>query len=180
MPLFHDKKLPELRAIALQGLSIPVATIRAHGDLRLRSTWIRAIVSTQSQSATESAGTTPVSEVATEPAIAQEQSDLVSSSEHLVKMTRSCDCTEKPAIAHSETPFCIKLITSGQIDQKLKTEPELGFVDGQLAGNGVPLPDARTVAKFAESGRWAEAFEVVHGNQRATRILSRIREVLAA
>jgi len=52
---------------------------------------------------------------------------------------------------------------------------ELGFIDGQLAGNGVPLAQARTVAKLAESGRWAEAFQVVHGNQRAIRILERIR-----
>ena len=170
-------KLPELKAITLRDLNIPVAAIRTHGDLRLRSTWISAIASTQSQSATESAGTTPVSEVAVETAIAQEQSDFVSSSEHLVNLTRSCDCTEKPAIAHSKTPNCIKLVTSGQFDQKLKTcyqTDELKLIDGQLL-TCIPLAKARSVASLAESGRWADALLLVRDNQRATRILERIR-----
>ena len=57
---------------------------------------------------------------------------------------------------------------------------ELGFIDGQLAGNGVPLAQALQIAKLAESGRWTEAFQVVGDNERATRILERIREVVAA
>jgi len=52
---------------------------------------------------------------------------------------------------------------------------ELGFIDGQLAGNGVPLAQALQIAKLAESGRWADALLLVRDNQRATRILERIR-----
>ena len=84
----------------------------------------------------------------------------------------------QPAIAHEETPFCIKLRTSDQNDQKLQTDPEIGLIDGQLAV-AIPLPQARTVANLVNIGNWAEAFQVVGDNERATRILSRIREVVA-
>ncbi|HEY9872460.1 MAG TPA: hypothetical protein V6D12_03445 [Candidatus Obscuribacterales bacterium] len=59
-------------------------------------------------------------------------------------------------------------------------EVAVGFIDGQLAANGVPLPQARTVANLVNAGEWAEAFQVVGDNERATRILERIREVVAA
>ena len=52
---------------------------------------------------------------------------------------------------------------------------ELGFVDGQLAANGVQRAQALQIAKLAESGQWADALLLVRGNQRATRILERIR-----
>ncbi|HEY9871899.1 MAG TPA: hypothetical protein V6D12_00570 [Candidatus Obscuribacterales bacterium] len=160
---FAQLKIKDLRSLARE-LNLSVDDIRKYGDLRCRKTWIDGIKATATQEP--------------EPAIAQEQSDFVSNSELVINLITSCDCTQKTAIAHEKNSNCIKLGTSGQNVQKLETEPEIGFIDGQLAVT-IPLPEARTVAMFAEAGRWAEAFEVVRGNQRATRILSRIREVVA-
>jgi len=149
MPHFENLKLKELRSLALQDLKIPVEAIRAHGDLRLRATWLSAIASHYAQKtekpATETANTAPTF-----------QQDNWRDKE--------------------------RQVTSGQIDQKLQIcyqiNDEVKFVDGQMV-IAIPLAQARSVARFAESGRWAEAFEVVQGNQRASRILARIREVVA-
>lgn len=43
MPDLYELKVPQLRSIALQELGIPVETVREHGDLRQRGTWISAI-----------------------------------------------------------------------------------------------------------------------------------------
>ena len=85
------------------------------------------------------------------------------------------------AIKAANAPLLDEDSTCGQNVHKFTAiQNEVGFVDGQLAANGVPLPQARTVASLAETGRWAEAFQAVRGNELATRILSRIREVVVA
>ena len=52
---------------------------------------------------------------------------------------------------------------------------EFNFIEGQLIPHGVPVAIASKVSKFALSGRWADVLLLVRDNQRATRILERIR-----
>lgn len=54
---------------------------------------------------------------------------------------------------------------------------EFGFIEGQLIPHGVPALIASKVANLAASGQWTAALSLIRNNQRATRILERIREV---
>ena len=165
MPHFDRLKIEELRSRARK-LNIPVDDIRLHGDLRHRQTWIDAIAATNPQPATESVGTTPVS-------------GDVPHLETDAGQDESSTCGQN---VHKLETAIAPLLTSDHFDQKLtviQNDDEVDFVDGQLAFV-IPLPQARIVANLVNTGNWAEAFQAVRGNDRATRILSRIREVLAA
>ncbi|HEY9873934.1 MAG TPA: hypothetical protein V6D12_10885 [Candidatus Obscuribacterales bacterium] len=52
---------------------------------------------------------------------------------------------------------------------------EFNFIEGQLIPHGVPVEIASKVSKFALSGRWTDALSLVRDNERAIRILERIR-----
>jgi len=52
---------------------------------------------------------------------------------------------------------------------------EFNFIESQLIPHGVPVEVASKISHLAESGRWADALLLVRDNQRATRILERIR-----
>ncbi len=55
---------------------------------------------------------------------------------------------------------------------------EVGFVDGQLAGNGVPLDTAFRVAALVAAGKVEAAKQLLTGDERALRILNRCLGVL--
>jgi len=192
MPDLGNQKLKELRSRARE-LNIPVTDIRKHGDLRCRSTWINAIQAAANQQAEAAIAheETPnciklvtcdqndhkFTLIQNEPAIAHSL-DEASTSGQNDQMFRACYRNADSEVILYQT--CNISQKWGQVHSLIQNNDEVSLVDGQLAGNGVPLPDARTVADLVNAGQWAEAFQLVSDNERATRILSRIREVLAA
>jgi len=135
MPHFENLKLYELRSRARE-LNIPVAAIRKHGDLRLRTTWLSAI-----------AAHSDITGLALEDNWRDGQ----------------------------------RQVTSGQNVQMFTViQNEFGFVAGQLIPHGIPAAIAVNVGELVTVGRWAKAFEQLQNYPRGYRILSRIREVVAA
>jgi len=150
MPHFENLKLYELRSLALQQLDLSVDAIRQHGDLGHRQTWIDAIASISAQPVTESLSTAPLSE------------------------------DSAPTVPASNEGAVATCAQNGYKFTLIQNEREFSFVEGQLIPHGVPVAIASRVSTLAESGRWAEVFQIIHANERATRILQRIQEVQAA
>ncbi|HEY9873935.1 MAG TPA: hypothetical protein V6D12_10890 [Candidatus Obscuribacterales bacterium] len=116
----HRLKLPELRSFALQQLNIPVATIRQHGELRLRETWL-IVNASASMSKIE------------EPATGNADPATLS----------SVPMQFQPASKEGATPTLLhrnnwrdgeRQLTSGQNDHKLRTRPKV------VSGQNVHLP----------------------------------------
>ena len=72
-------------------------------------------------------------------------------------------------------------VTCGHFVHKFTViQNEFGFVAGQLIPHGIPAAIAVDVGELVTAGRWAKAFEQLQNYPRGYRILTRVREVVAA